>query len=124
LITLSAAVGFGLLVVARGPAWPVSPIGWAAVVAIALISTVVAILSFMAGLARVGPTDAATLSTLEPAMTVLLAVVVLGENLGLVQLLGGVLIVSAALVVARSDPPKVPLPRESPLHTKGRATYG
>jgi len=38
-----------------------------------------AILSFLAGLRRIGPTDAATLSTLEPAMTALLAVLLLGE---------------------------------------------
>jgi drug/metabolite transporter (DMT)-like permease len=110
-ITLSTAIGFGLIVVVRGAAWPASPVGWAAVVAIALVSTVVAILCFMAGLARIGPTDASTLSTLEPAVTVLLALVVLGESLGIVQLLGGVLVLAAALVVARSDPPKVPAPR-------------
>ena len=86
-------------------------LGWAAIVAIALVSTVVAILSFMAGLKRVGPTDAATLSTLEPAMTAVLAVVLLGERLGPLQILGGGLIVSAALVVARSDAPAVqPVP--------------
>jgi len=59
----------------------------------------------MAGLARIGPTDAATLSTLEPATTAVLAVALLGESLGLVQIFGGALIVSAALVIARSDAP-------------------
>jgi drug/metabolite transporter (DMT)-like permease len=68
---------------------------------------VVAILAFLAGLTRIGPTDAATLSTLEPAMTALLAVVLLGESLAPVQILGGVLIVSAALIVARADAPVV-----------------
>ncbi len=104
-ITASAAAIFGVLALVHGVALPVSTIGWAAVGAIALISTVVAILAFMAGLARIGPTDAATLSTIEPAMTAVLAVMLLGESLGPVQILGGALILSAALVIARSDAP-------------------
>ncbi len=122
IITASAASIFGALALARGVALPMSSIGWAAVGAIALISTVVAILSFLAGLTRVGPTDAATLSTLEPAMTALLAVVLLGESLAPVQIVGGALIVSAALIVARADTPIVPLgPSSSARSTSHRA---
>src|SRR5205085_7987842 len=94
---------FSLLALVHGVALPASTIGWAAVAAIALVSTVVAILSFMAGLARIGPTDAATLSTLEPATTAVLAVALLGESLGPVQIVGGALIVSAALVIPRPE---------------------
>jgi drug/metabolite transporter (DMT)-like permease len=101
IITASAASIFGVLALIHGVALPASGAGWAAVVAIAVVSTVVAILSFVAGLQRIGPTDAATLSTLEPAITALLAVVVLGESLGQLQVIGGALIVSAALVVTR-----------------------
>ena len=53
---------------------PVS--GWAAVGAIALVSTVVAILAFFAGLKRVGPAVASIVSTLEPVVTVGLAWIV------------------------------------------------
>jgi len=117
IITASAASIFSALALAHGVALPASPIGWAAVVAIALVSTVVAILSFLAGLARIGPTDAATLSTLEPAMTALLAVLLLGESLAPVQILGGALIVSAALIVARADAPAVQLAPASPTRS-------
>jgi len=113
IITAAAASIFGGLALVHGVALPASTIGWAAVGAIALVSTVVAILSFLAGLTRIGPTDAATLSTLEPAMTALLAVVLLGESLAPVQILGGVLIVSAALIVARADAPAVQLASHS-----------
>jgi len=65
----------------------------------------VAILAFIAGLARVGPTDAATLSTLEPVGTAVLAVSLLGETLAPLQILGGALIVLAAVAVARASPP-------------------
>src|SRR5712691_2513940 len=74
IITASAASIFGALALVRGVALPASSIGWAAVGAIALVSTVVAILAFLAGLTRIGPTAAASRSTIEPAMTALLAV--------------------------------------------------
>jgi drug/metabolite transporter (DMT)-like permease len=100
-ITTSAAVVFCGLSVLRGWALPDSAPGWLALLAISLISTVGAILAFMAGLARVGPTDAATLSTLEPVGTAVLAVTVLGETLVPIQIMGGAVILSAAVVVAR-----------------------
>jgi drug/metabolite transporter (DMT)-like permease len=113
IITVSAASIFGALGLARGVALPASTIGWAAVGAIALVSTVIAILSFLAGLTRIGPTDAATLSTLEPPMTALLAIVLLGESLAPVQILGGALIVLAALIVVRADAPVVQLAQQA-----------
>jgi drug/metabolite transporter (DMT)-like permease len=59
---------------------------------------------FLAGLARVGATRAAIISTLEPATTVILAALLLGEDLGPVRLVGGGLILVAAVVVARNVP--------------------
>jgi drug/metabolite transporter (DMT)-like permease len=109
IIATSAAVVFGGLSLVRGVALPDSVSGWLALVAISLISTVGAILAFMAGLARVGPTDAATLSTLEPVGTAVLAVSILGETLAPLQLAGGALIVLAALVVARAGVSRKPV---------------
>ena len=70
--------------------------------AIALVSTVLAISLFFAGLARVGPTRAATLSTVEPVVTIALAALVLGERIAAVQLAGGALILGAVLLLARA----------------------
>ena len=58
-----------------------------------------AILAFFAGLARVGPSAASILSTLEPVVTVGLAAAAFGETLGAVQLLGGALVLSAVVVM-------------------------
>ena len=76
--------------------------GWLAVAGIALVSTVAAITLFFAGLERIGPTRASTLSTVEPLFTVLLAAVVLGETIAPLQLAGGALILAAVILLARA----------------------
>jgi drug/metabolite transporter (DMT)-like permease len=72
---------------------------WLWLVLIALVSTVVAVSAFFAGLRRVGPSEAAILSTFEPVVTVALAYMVLGERLAPAQLLGGALVLSAVVLL-------------------------
>jgi drug/metabolite transporter (DMT)-like permease len=73
--------------------------GWGWLACMAVVSTVVAVGLFFAGLRRVGPTTASILATVEPIVTVLLAFAVFGERLGPVQLLGGGLVVAAVLAL-------------------------
>jgi drug/metabolite transporter (DMT)-like permease len=73
--------------------------GWGWLAAVAVISTVVAISLFFAGLRRVGPTTASILSTVEPLVTVVLAFVVFGETLGAIQIAGGALVLAAVFVL-------------------------
>ena len=101
-LSASAALVFVAATVATGPSWPHDLVGWAAVAGLALVSTVTAIIAFFAGLRRLGPSDTATLSTLEPVLAVVLAWAVFGESVGPVQAFGGVLIVLAAVLVARA----------------------
>ena len=72
---------------------------WLWLVLIALVSTVVAVAAFFAGLRRVGPSEAAILSTFEPVVTVVLAFLVLGERLTGAQLAGAVLVLGAVIVL-------------------------
>ncbi len=81
---------------------PRTPLGWAAVLAVALVSTVIAIVTFFAGMERVGPVKASTLSTFEPVVTVILAAVVLREAISFTQMLGGALILMAVIVLVRN----------------------
>lgn len=101
-IMAAAAAVYAVVVAVQRPAFPATAGGWAAVVAIAVVSTVVAITTFFAGMARLGPTDASTLSTLEPVVTVVLAALVLDERLSAPQLGGGLLILAAVVVLART----------------------
>lgn len=78
-----------------------APAGWVWLVALALVSTVGAILLFFAGLARVGPSTASLLSTLEPVVTVAGAAAMFGETLSPVQWLGGLLVLGTVLIVQK-----------------------
>jgi drug/metabolite transporter (DMT)-like permease len=73
--------------------------GWGWLAGIAVVSTVGAVSLFFAGLERVGPTTASVLSTIEPVVTVLLAFIVFGEVLSVVQLFGGALVLGGVLVL-------------------------
>lgn len=103
IVCLSAAGSYGLMLVVQGATWPRAWLDWWPVLGIALVSTVVAILTFFAGLTRVGPVRASTLSTLEALTTVLVGAALMGERLSAVQCVGGALIVVAAVIMARAS---------------------
>jgi drug/metabolite transporter (DMT)-like permease len=94
--------------------------GWGWLACIAVISTIAAVLSFFAGLRRVGPSNASILSTFEPPVTVLLAFLVFGEQLGVMQLVGGALVLSTVVLLQAGTTEKVersrPLPLEASPH--------
>jgi drug/metabolite transporter (DMT)-like permease len=80
--------------------------GWLWLGCIGVVSTVVAIGFFFAGLRRVGPTSASILATVEPVVTVSLAFVVFGETLAAPQILGAALVLTSVVVLqARSRRP-------------------
>ena len=100
-VMLSAATVYGGAAMVEGLRPPQSITAWLAVLAIAVFSTLLAILGFFKGLERLGASDASTLSTLEPLVTIGLAVVVLGETVTGIQLAGGTLILAAVIYLAR-----------------------
>ncbi|MET0822289.1 MAG: DMT family transporter [Aeromicrobium sp.] len=105
IVCVAAAVVCGVVVAVlaatgRPTAFPSSGRGWGTVLAIALICTVVAILAFFGGMARLGPTSTSVLSTLEPVVTVGLATWLLSEALTGLQAVGGLLVLSAVVWLA------------------------
>jgi drug/metabolite transporter (DMT)-like permease len=89
----------GLIRGDAGGAFDFAAVGWLWLAALALVSTVAAILLFFAGMARVGPSVASILSILEPVVTVVAASVVFGEQLSPTQWFGGAMVLSAVLIV-------------------------
>lgn len=102
-VMLAAAGVFGLVVLVDAPRFPASAAAWAAVLAIALISTVVAMVGFFAGIKRLGAADAATLSSLEPVVTFVLAAIFLDEPVSAAQMAGGAIVLGAVIALARGQ---------------------
>jgi len=100
-VMLSAAAVFGVMVAIGEPAFPQSAAGWRAIVAIAVFSTVIAIVGFFIGMRILGAADASTLSTLEPVVTITLAAIFLGERLQPVQLIGAAVVLGAVVWLTR-----------------------
>jgi drug/metabolite transporter (DMT)-like permease len=105
-LTASAAVHTGaavsflaVLLLAGQPPLPRNPGSWPILVLLALVPSMIAISLLLAGLPRIGGPQAALLSTIEPVVTLALAVTLLGDRLSPGQLLGAAAVVLAVVVV-------------------------
>lgn len=102
-IFASAGAVYGILTAANGVHLPTTSLGWLNIAGIVMVATVIPVVTFLAGLERIGPTNAAMLSTLEPVVTVLLAAWIFGEHLKPVVILGGGLILVAVILLTRGE---------------------
>jgi drug/metabolite transporter (DMT)-like permease len=82
----------------------------AAVVFVAIVSTIIPFGAFLHGLHHIQATEASVTSTLEPAIAGVGAFFAFGETLGPVQLLGGALVLGAIFLVQFTGAQKEPLP--------------
>jgi drug/metabolite transporter (DMT)-like permease len=103
LIMTGGAVTTGAVAVLTGDglSYHVDLGGWAAFAGVAGVSTVIAVTAFFAGLRLVGPATASIVSTVEPVVTVGLAVAIFAETLGAGQVAGGVLVLLAVVLLQR-----------------------
>ncbi len=88
---------------------PQLPAAWAVVSATALLSTVLAISLFLAGLQKLGGAEASMLSMAEPCTAVLIGLVAFGDSLLPPQWAGAALILTGMLLTAfakRADSPQ------------------
>lgn len=99
----AAAIAYWVLVLATGTARaPSSPEALAGIVGMALLGSVLPIVTLFAAIGLLGSADASLVSTIEPLFTVAIAAVVLGERLTLTQLVGGALIMAGVALVNAS----------------------
>ncbi len=102
-IFASAAAVYGTLTLVNGTHFPVSSSGWWFMAGIVIVATIIPVTTFLAGLERIGPTNASLLSTLEPIVTVLLAAWLFAERLEPITLVGGALILVAVVILTRNE---------------------
>jgi drug/metabolite transporter (DMT)-like permease len=99
-VCTGAAASFALAAAVSGEvSFTFDTVGWLWLGAIAIVSTVLAIVLFFGGLARVGPSRASITSTIEPLVTVVLAAIVFGEALTPTQLAGGALVLGSVVML-------------------------
>jgi len=104
-LVIFAAAGtvYGILMTFNGIHLPSTNSGWINILGIVLVATVIPVVAFLAGLERIGPTNAAMLSALEPVVTVLLAAWIFGERLQSIALFGGGMILVAVIILTRGE---------------------
>jgi drug/metabolite transporter (DMT)-like permease len=90
--TLGGSVSGSLHLGMPAAAW-----GWT--LAIAFGATALPLCAFLAGVTRIGSSRASIIAMLEPPLAIVGAFVVFGERLGPLQLLGGALVLGAAVLV-------------------------
>ncbi|MBA3874864.1 MAG: DMT family transporter [Anaerolineae bacterium] len=77
---------------------------WLGLLGLAVVSTVIPIFAFYAGMHRLGAPRAAIISMIEPVLTLLWAVIIRHENLQIIQILGAVFIlISVVLLQLQRD---------------------
>jgi drug/metabolite transporter (DMT)-like permease len=111
-IFASAGLVYGILMAFNGMHLPSTNLGWINIVGIVLVATVIPVVAFLAGLERIGPTNAAMLSTLEPVVTVLLAAWIFGERLQSIALFGGSMILIAVIMLTRGEASEIQEPAQ------------
>ena len=95
-----AAIAFVLAALLTGELFiPVGITVWSEILVLAVVSTVVAFLTLIKGLAVLGPVRTSIVATVEPFFTATLGVLVLGNQMSTTTLLGGILIAGAVLLI-------------------------
>jgi drug/metabolite transporter (DMT)-like permease len=95
-----AALVFLVAALTQGmPRVAFTTLGWAAIVGLAVVCTVLAFIIFLRGLAVIGPVRTAIVSTVEPFWTALLGSLVLGQSIGPRVFIGGSLIAAAVVML-------------------------
>lgn len=81
--------------------------GLLSTILVALVANLIGMVAFQTGLNIVGPTTATILSTFEPATSLMVGILFLGEFITWYQLMGSFFIIGSVIVVALAKAPKV-----------------
>lgn len=104
-VCVAAGVVFLALAAGNHEALPATGRAWLAVIGLALVGSVIGITCVLAGLAHIGPVRAGIVATIEPVATILVGMFLLGDSLSPLRLLGGAIILAAAIIGARAAAP-------------------
>lgn len=83
----------------RGIQIPDNPTTWLSMMTIAAFCTVMPVFGVNIGIQKIGASQASLISTAEPAMSMLVAMILLGEVIMLVQWVGAALIIASVILL-------------------------
>lgn len=98
---ISAVMSGGLGIITHSFNHKINFYGIIAIILIAFISTVIALMTFLKGVKLIGPTNSAIFSSLEPIVSLILGVIVLGESVSFNVILGSALIIISMVQLAK-----------------------
>ncbi|WP_346938351.1 DMT family transporter [uncultured Clostridium sp.] len=98
---ISAIVGSATGIATNSFNNPINFYGIISILLIAFISTVVALMAFLKGVKLIGPTNSAIFSALEPIVSLVLGVIVLGESISFKIIIGSTIIILAMIQLAK-----------------------
>jgi drug/metabolite transporter (DMT)-like permease len=105
LVVLGAAISFAIAAAVSGEFKPpASGTQWSILLVATAITGILAIPLLLTALPRIGSGTASVIGLVEPVVTVLLAVVLLGERLGASQAVGAALVLVAILLLQLRRP--------------------
>jgi drug/metabolite transporter (DMT)-like permease len=100
-VMVGAAFSHLILLALLQPSLPQDTTGWLAVFAAAIVSTVVAMGFFFAGVSRIGPGEAAVFSTIEPVVSIAVGVFALNETITTTRVVGALCVLVSVAVLAQ-----------------------
>lgn len=100
---MTGAMAVGLvLALGYGFKWPDSSLGWVYLITLGIFGTLIPILFMNIGIQMIGSARSSVISTLQPVVAVLISTVFLQEILTFYQWIGGVLVITAIILLQRS----------------------
>jgi drug/metabolite transporter (DMT)-like permease len=106
-ITLFAGLMFLIIGLSKNTiAFDFEPQAWFFIVGLVIISTVLPVSAFLAGLERLGSTNASVLGMTEPVFAAVFSAIFLSEMLSVFQMIGGIIVLTGATIVIRTQKSK------------------
>jgi drug/metabolite transporter (DMT)-like permease len=100
-VMVGAAVAHLVIFAVLRPSLPQDATGWMAITGAAIISTILAMGFFFAGVSRIGPGEAAVFSTVEPVVSIAVGVIALHEELTVLRFVGAACVLVGVAVLAQ-----------------------
>ncbi len=100
-VIASSAFIYVLYGLSTGVDFPQNIEQWKWISYISIVSTIIAIITFFAGLKLIGPVKSSMISTFELVITLFCSYLFLGEKMGYLQIIGSIFILISAIILAK-----------------------